>query len=136
MKSVGARGYGLELRERLVQAVARGASPEQAAVQFSVHVKTVQRYLDLARRGQLHVRHKPTGRPSRVLAQHEQQLLTQLDQHADATLQEHADLLEAVTGLKVSSKTVDRVFARHRITHKKNTGRQRTQCSQTPAVPE
>lgn len=127
MKIVGARGYGLELRERIVQAVARGASPEQAAVQFSVHVQTVQRYLDLARQGRLQVRHKPSGRPSRVLAQHEQQLLIQLDQHADATLQEHADLLEAATGLKVSYKTVDRVFARHRITHKKNTGRQRTQ---------
>ena len=61
-----------------------------------------------------------------MTALHEQQLLAQLDTHRDATLQEHADLLEAATGLKVSYKTVDRVFRRHRITHKKNGGRQRT----------
>jgi len=35
-------------------------------------------------------------------------------------------MLEAATGLKVSSKTVDRAFARLQITYKKNAGRTRT----------
>ena len=96
------------------------------AQHFSVHVNTVNRYLERHRNNTLHIIPRPTGRHRTVTALHEQQLLAQLDTHRDATLQEHADLLEAATGLKVSYKTVDRVFRRHRITHKKNGGRQRT----------
>jgi len=62
---------------------------------------------------------KPTDGRRTVKAHHEQQLLAQLETHRDATLQKHADLLEAAPGLKVSYKTVDRVFRRHKITHKK-----------------
>jgi len=69
---------------------------------------------------------KPTGRHRTVTALHEQQLLAQLETHRDATLQEHADLLEAARGLKISYKTVNRVFRRPKITHKKTAGRQRT----------
>ncbi|SMB78876.1 hypothetical protein SAMN00790413_05672 [Deinococcus hopiensis KR-140] len=35
-------------------------------------------------------------------------------------------MLEEATGLKISFKTVDRVFRKHHITHKKNAGRERT----------
>jgi len=97
-----------------------GASPDEAARHFSVHVDTVKSDLERHRQHTLHVIAKPTGRHRTVTADHEQQLLTQLDTHRDATLQEHADLLEAATGLKISYKTVDRVFHRHKITHKKN----------------
>lgn len=126
MNTAGVRGYGLELRTRIVALVEGGASPEEAAQHFTVHVTTVQRYLARHRDHTLHVVPKPTGRHRTVTPAHEQQLLAQLDSHGDATLQEHADMLEAATGLKVSFKTVDRVFHRHHITHKKNAGRQRT----------
>lgn len=127
MNTAGIRGYGLELRTRIVALVKQGASPEDAARHFSVHVTTVKRYLARHQEGTLHVIARPTGRHRTVTAEHEQQLLAQLETHRDATLQEHADLLEAATGLKVSFKTVDRVFRRHHITHKKNTGRQRAE---------
>ena len=126
MNTVGVRGYGLELRRRIVALVIGGASPDEAARHFSVHVTTVKSYLERHAQNTLHVVAKPTGRHRTVTAIHEQQLLAQLETHRDATLQEHAAMLEAATGLKVSYKTVDRAFRRHKITHKKNTGRQRT----------
>ncbi|WP_161883044.1 IS630 family transposase [Deinococcus alpinitundrae] len=109
----------MELRTRIVALVLEGASPDEAAKYFSVHVDTVKNYLKRHRQNTLHIVTKPTGRHRTVTARHEQQLLAQLETHRDATLQEHADLLEAATGLKISSKTVDRVFRRHKITHKK-----------------
>ena len=83
--------------------------------------------MKLHRLGVLDVVRKPTDRPFRVTAEHEAQLLKQLETHADATLVEHADMIEAATGLKVSFKTVDRAFTRMKITDKKNTGRQRAE---------
>ena len=125
MKIVGAAGYDMALRERIVAAVKGGTSVKDVARLFSVNVMTVYRYLKSHRLGQLHVVGKPTGRPFRLTAEHEAQLLEQLKTHNDATLLEHAGMLEAATGLKVSLWTVDRAFKRLKITHKKNAGRQR-----------
>ena len=127
MKVVGAGGYDLVLRERIVAAVEGGMSVKEAARVFSVNVMTIYSYLNLQRQGRLHVIGKPTGRPFRVTAVHEAQLLKQLEAHGDATLVEHAGMLEAATGLKVSFKTVDRAFTRLKITHKKNAGRSRAE---------
>ena len=84
---------------------------------------TVYRYLKSHRLGLLHVVAKPTGRPFQLTTVHEAQLLKQFEEHRDATLVEHASILEAATGLKVSYKTVDRAFTRLQITYKKNAGR-------------
>jgi transposase len=126
MKIVGAGGYGIELRERIVGFVNEGHTPKAAAAHFKVHIQTVQQYLEKAAQGTLAVIGKPTGRPFQLTAIHEAQLLKQLDEHRDATLVEHAQMLEDATGLHVSFKTVDRAFRRHKITHNKNAGRQRT----------
>ena len=90
MKRVGARGYGVDLRERIVLAVREGMAVEEAAQQYWVHLQTVQRYLHLDDQGLLGVYVKPSGRPCTLQAEHEQQLLQQLVEHADATLVEHA----------------------------------------------
>ncbi|WP_407541663.1 IS630 family transposase (plasmid) [Deinococcus radiomollis] len=113
MKIVGAAGYDLALRGRIVAAVEGGTSVKDAARLFSVNVMTVYGYLKRHRQGQLHVVGKPTGRPFRLTTVHEAHLLEQLKTHGDATL------LEAATGLKVSLWTVDRAFRRLKITHKK-----------------
>ena len=126
MKNVGGRGYALELRERIVERVGNGHTIHDAARHYSVHPTTVVRYLALDQQGQLGVVLTSPGRPRRVTSLDEVQLMRQLDEHPDATLIEHARMLEEATGLVVSFKTVDRVFARHGITHKKNAGRQRT----------
>ena len=110
MNTAGVRGYSLELRTRIVALVLGGASPDEAARHFSVHVATVKSYLERHRQNTLHVVAKPTGRPS---PPHTFSLTPPLPSSHP-------------TGLKVSYKTVDRVFRRHKITHKKNAGRQRT----------
>ena len=133
---MGARGYGVDLRERIVLAVREGMAVEEAAQQYRVHLQTVQRYLNLDDQGLLGVYVKPSGRPCTLQAEHEQQLLQQLVEHADATLVEHARMLETATGLKVSFKTVDRAFTRLKITHKKNAGRQRAQRDAADGVSE
>lgn len=124
---VGGRGYGLDLRERIVGAVEAGHSKKAVARLYGVHLSTVEVYLEKQRLGTLHEVGRSSGRPARLTPVHEQQLLKQLDEHRDATLVEHARMLEEATALRVSFKTVDRVFRRHQITHKKNAGRQRTQ---------
>lgn len=108
-------------------AVEGGQSVKETARQFSVTLMTVYTYMKSHRLGTLDVVGKPTGRPFQVTAKHETQLLKQLETHADATLVEHARMLEEATGLNVSFKTVDHAFTRLKITHKKNAGRQRTQ---------
>lgn len=124
---VGGRGYGLDLRERIVAAVEAGHSKKAVTRLYGVHITTVESYLEKQRLGTLHEVGRSSGRPPRVGPIHEQQLLKQLEEYRDATLVEHARMLEEATGLKVSFKTVDRVFRRYKITHKKNAGRQRTE---------
>ena len=136
MEIVGAGGYDIVLRERIVAAVEGGMPVKEAARLFSVNVMTVYTYLKRHRQGMLDVVGKPTGRPFRLTTVHEAQLLNQLEEHGDATLVEHASMLEAATGLKVSFKTVDRAFARLKITHKKNAGRQRAERGTPNGVPE
>ena len=126
MKVVGAAGYGNDLRERIVASVQRGATITEVARQYEVAHITVRTYLKKMQEGTLEQRISPPGRPRTVQAEHEAKLLEQLDSHPDATLEEHARMLHEATGLKISYRTVDRVFQRHHITHKKNAGRQRT----------
>ena len=125
MKPVGGRGYALELRERIVRAVEAGGSVYTVAQQFSVHPTTVQRYLDLNQGGRpcsflssttagVTMTPQPPLRRTRSMI-----IQMQLDDRACSMLQD-APLMSA------SFKTVDRVFTRHSITHKKNGGRERT----------
>lgn len=106
---------------------ASGVSSQAVADQFSVNVSTIQRYLQKQRLGTLQLTPISPGRPPLLTAVHGAQLLKQVELHAHATLVEHANMLEAATGLKVSSKSVDRAFTRLKITHKKNAGRTRAQ---------
>ncbi|WP_139806467.1 IS630 family transposase [Deinococcus hopiensis] len=119
MKAVGGRGYSLDLRERVVAAVEGGQTRKEVARLYRMRIETVDTYLEKQRLGTLHEVGRSSGRPPRVTPLHEQQLLQQLKAHDDATLIEHARMLEEATGLKVSFKTVDRVFRKHHITRKK-----------------
>jgi transposase len=127
VKRVGAAGYGIDLRERIVAALDQGGSTKAVAERYDVGCDTVRLYAKKAQAGTLAQRAQPSGRRRTVQAEHEQVLLTLLQASPDATLEEHAQLLQAATGLLISYRTVDRVFRRHGITYKKNTGRSRTE---------
>lgn len=116
------RAYSLDLRERIVRAVQHGMSQQQAAQQFTVSVASVERYLRLAREGRgLHPRPRP-GRSVTVIPPGEHEALrTQVQQHPDLTLAEHAALWRE-HHKAASASTLVRRFKSLRLTRKKDAG--------------
>jgi len=90
---MGIRGYSFDLKERIVALAETGVLAKDVAHHFSVDVSTVRRYVQKHQRGTLKVTPRSPGRPPTLTAVHEAQLLKQLDDHADATLVEHAGFL-------------------------------------------
>ena len=104
----GMRAYSMDLRERIVAAVDRGMTQEQAAA-FRVSVNTVARYLARRRTtGSLApttYRHGPVPEKKRRL---QAWLPARLAEAADATLAEHAAAFAAEEGMVVSAATMSR----------------------------
>ena len=130
------RRYSSDLRELVVKAVEGGQAPQSVAQTYRMTLNTVKRYVAQKADGTLHQVKGSGGRPRIVQEHHELQLLKQAEEKPDATLDEHRMLLEEATGLKISFKTVDRVFRRHKIKHKKKSHRQRAQRGIAEAIPE
>ena len=118
------RRYSSDLRELIVKAVEEGQAPESVAQTYRMSLKTVKSYVAKKADGTLHQVRGSGGRPRLVQERHEMQLLKQVNEKPDSTLEEHRVLLEEATGLKISFKTVDRVFRRHQIKHKKKVSSQ------------
>ena len=118
------RRYSSDLRELVVKAVEEGQAPESVAQTYRMSLKTVKSYVAKKADGTLHQVRGSGGRPRLVQEHHETQLLKQVNEKPDSTLEEHRMLLEEATGLKISFKTVDRVFRRHQIKHKKKVSSQ------------
>ena len=114
-----AKALSLDLRERVVAAVAGGMSRRKAATRFGVSAASAVRWKALeARQGD--ARAKPAGgdRLSHRIEAHADFILGELDKRRDITLAEMRVLL-AERGLAVALSTVGRFFARHGITRKK-----------------
>ena len=114
-----AKALSLDLRERVVSAVAGGMSRRKAATRFGVSAASAVRWKALeARQGD--ARAKPVGgdRLSHRIEAHADFILGELDKRRDITLAEMRALL-AERGLAVALSTVGRFFARHGITRKK-----------------
>ena len=120
---INGRRYSSDLRELVVKAFEEGQSPESVAQTYRISLKTVKSYVDKKAAATLHQVSRSGGRPRLVQEHHELQLLKQVNEKPDSTLEEHRLSLETVTGLSISFKTVDRVFRRHKIKHKKKSHR-------------
>jgi transposase len=107
----GMRAYSMDLRERVVAAVDRGMTQEQAAATFGMSVNTVARYLARRRTtGSLApttYRHGPVPEKKRRLRAW---LPARLAVAADATLAEHAAAFVADEGMVVSLATMSRAI--------------------------
>src|SRR3954469_4582921 len=107
----GMRAYSMDLRERVVAAVDRGMTQEQAAGTFGGSVNTVGRYLTRRRNtGSLAptaYRHGPRPEKTQRL---QAWLPARLQVAADATLTEHAAAFTAEEGLVVSLATMSRAI--------------------------
>ena len=117
------RPYSKDLRLRVLAAVDRGMPREEIALVFGVSAPTVRRYLKL-RRETGDVEPKPVpGPPARKGAALEAALPAQAKANPDLTLEEHCELFEEAEGVRVSTATMSRAFARLGLTLKKSLSR-------------
>lgn len=122
------KALSLDLRHRVLAAVAAGASHRAAAARFGVSAASVSRWRTLERM-QGDARPGPLGgdrRSGRVEAQ-AGLILRLLGGTPDITTEELRRAL-AEQGHRFGSGTIQRFFARHRITRKR---RRRTRASRT-----
>ncbi len=113
------KAYSLDLRERIVRAVADGTSQAEVARLFHVGERSVKRYVHQWRTtGALSPLPRPGKRPT-IGADQLPAVLAQLAATPDATLEEHCERWHAQTGLAVSPSTWCRLERRIGWTHKK-----------------
>ena len=109
----------VDLRERVVAAVAEGASFHRAAARFGVSVSSASRWSErFAQEG--HVAPKPTRGHDRLPAIEGQadRILSTYEARPEIFLRELRDAL-AAQGVQTSTSGLSRFFARHGITRKK-----------------
>ncbi len=97
--------YSLDLRARIVEAVAEGQKHREVALRFKVGVATVGRYLSRARLGAL-AANVPPGRQAAIPETSYKLLREQVKRHNDVTLAKHCQLWEEQQGVNdVTPKT-------------------------------
>lgn len=111
--------YSLDLRERVVEAVAEGKKHHGVAARFKVGMATVRRYLSRARGGELAAK-VPPGRRATIPPEKYELLRAQVRQHNHATLAEHCELWEEQQGVKLSVAAMCRTMQRADLPRKKD----------------
>ena len=112
------RAYSEDLRARVVAAVEEGLDKTEVARRFKVGRKTVYRYLERAKQGELAPRKSPGGQ-RKLNSEQLQALKQQLEAHSDETLIEHAERFAAEQGVELAFSTVNLYCKRLGITRKK-----------------
>jgi transposase len=109
----------LDLRVRVLTAVAQGVSHRAAAERFGVSAASVSRWRALAReRGEARARSQGGDRRSARVEAHRELILTMIAEAPDLAIEELRQAL-AQKGVIVGYGTIRRFFARHAITRKK-----------------
>jgi transposase len=122
------RAYSLDLRERVVAAVAAGESCRRVAATFRVSVASVVKWSQRFRATGSAAARKVGGRRPYVLSGERDWLLTRLSKQPDITLRALAAEL-AERGIKVSYYAVWHFFEHEGISFKKKPARQRAGSS-------
>lgn len=110
----------MDLRERVVAACGAGQSQAEVARRFSVCSKTVERYVALAKAGQLAPRPLP-GRAPRVSADQHEALRALVQEDPNRTLAQMSLLWQERTGQVLSTSTLPDALKRVGGRFKKNT---------------
>ncbi len=120
------RPLSMDLRERLVSAVAGGMSRRGAASRFGVAASTAIKLVDQWRRTG-DVRPRPQGGDKRSyrIEAHAEEIVALVETTPDITLGEIAAHLDEMHGLRVAPSTAWRLLDRRGMTIKKNRARQR-----------
>jgi transposase len=111
------RAYSLDLKERLVRAVANGLPMREAARRFGVAVTTVKRAVVQERATGSLARQPIPGRPRELNREHEGLLRTRLEAAPDATVLEHGAWWAEQYGQQLSAATLWRAMRRLGWTH-------------------
>ena len=128
-----ARAYSLDLRERVVAAVAAGSSCRAVAATFKVSVASVVKWSQRFRSEGSPAARRVGGRRPYALAGERDWLLARLAGQPDLTLR--ALLAElAARGIKVSYYAVWHFFEHEGISFKKKSARQRTRSARRRAA--
>jgi transposase len=126
---MGRAAYSVDLRGRVVAAVAAGASRRGSAERFGVSASSAIRWVELAEQTG-DVKPRPRGGKSRSpLEPHAAWLLALNAREPDLTLAEIRWRVLAALGLKTGASSIFRFFARHGITFKKNPARSRARSA-------
>lgn len=113
------KAYSLDLRERVVRAVANGMTKSRAARTFAVSLATVKNYVRQRQQtGSLAPKPIP-GRPREIPSEQEAAFVAELRAAQDATLDELRARWKQVAGVTVSSATMSRTIKRLKWTRKK-----------------
>lgn len=114
------RAYSVDLRERIVKAVKdEKLSKVAVAERYGVSRASVYRYLELEKQGSVAPKRRP-GQKQRLSAELCEKLLKQLEDYSDASLAEHAALLEEEQGVRLRKSSVANYFARLGVRRKKD----------------
>jgi transposase len=112
------RGYSIDLRKRIVKAVLEEKqSSQEVAQRFGVSRWTVERYLKRAAEGNL-AASKPPGRPRSLDEAGVALLKTQVNEHPDWTLEQHAAALSGAKAAQLKKSSIGNYFKRLSITIK------------------
>jgi transposase len=114
------KGYSIDLRQRVLAAVARGMPRQDVVTTFGVSVGTIKRLLAKQRTGADLTPRASDGRRRTIAPAQYAALQAQLDAHPDATFAQHADLWNAVHGTSLSQWTLGRAIRRLQWTRKKS----------------
>lgn len=122
---MGRRPYSDDLRARVVAAVADGCSRRAAAKRFAVSAPSAVRWVALHdETGSVSARRR-SGKSRSPLEPHTSWLLELIAEQTDLTLAEIVQRLLQDRGVRTTDSSVDRFFARHKVSFKKNSARGR-----------
>jgi transposase len=114
-----AKPLSMDLRERVLAAIAGGVSGRQAAVRFGVSAASVSRWRTRAReQGDAEPRAQGGDRKSHRIDAHQATIMALLKTTPDITIEELRHSLNQ-KGLSFGYGTIRRFFERHKITRKK-----------------
>ena len=113
-----ARAYGHDLRDRVLDAAAAGASARAAAARFGVAIATAVRWVARARQGERVARQQGRPRGSR-LDTHSVFVTGLIEAQKDITLDEMVERLAAERGLHLSRSALSVWLRRQGWTFKK-----------------
>ncbi len=120
----------MDIRTRLVAAVAGGMTRRSAAKRFGIAASTAIKWVEQwERTGDVEPRPQGGDHRSHHLEAHAGEILGLVEARRDITLLEIAGHLDRAHGLKVAQSSVWRLLDRHGMTFKKNRARQRTAAS-------